>query len=224
MHVMADAAPYSFDWSASPATKSLAKIKRKTAEGWQTTTPKGAEDIGTKYATPGTVEGLPSPEGSEGPDGSPGPENPNVAPSVHMEDNPNVNAPPSTPGGPVVNPNTGTPAFTPKTPEQRAGDIERNWLAQGGSLATLHQSQAAQGMRPRIDARAVASPRDGASPSDAIRGSWGWGTPQPGVSPGNSIWSAMTNQFNNAKQAVQARLNPQPSVANVTPDPVSPSS
>lgn len=214
---MAEPAPYSFDWSASPATKSLAKVKRKP-DGFRATSPEEVANIGTRYATPGTNQ-----DSEDWAGGSM--ENPNVSPVGSPEENPNVTAPSEQPmSGPVTNPNTGTPVFTPQTPDQRASSMQQNWLAQGGSLATLHSAQAAQGIRPRIDARAIASPRDGASPSDAIRAGWGWPGGSSTVSPGNAIWSAMTNNFNNAKQAVQARLNPKPSTVAVSPTPVSPSS
>lgn len=73
--------------------------------------------------------------------------------------------------GRVMNPNTGAPAAM--TPEDLAASAQRNWMAQGGSLASMHRAAVASGVRPPIDARATSSPQNIGSPSsNAIQAVW----------------------------------------------------
>lgn len=110
------------------------------------------------------------------------------------------------PGGPVVNPNTGNTA---------AQQAEQNWMDRGGSVATMHRAQVAQGRRPAIDARATPAWQDaGQSASDQIRSGFGSGPGQEGHNPfpasdfgnaGSAVWAAMTDKFNQLNQS-KARL------------------
>lgn len=51
------------------------------------------------------------------------------------------------------------------------------WQAQGGSRRTFNRANAARGIRPRIDGRAVSDPRRSTASED-IRQRWGWNTPR----------------------------------------------
>jgi hypothetical protein len=172
---MADDPTYSFSWSNPPAVKSLAKVKRKP-ETWETTSPSEVAAIGSKYATPGTTTDSEDWSGGTTP-------NPNLAPVPIPEANPNITTPPAANfGAPVMNPNTGAPAA--QTPESRAASAQANWMAQGGSLASMHRAEVASGIRPQIDARATSSPQNsGSAASNAIQAGWGWPTGGPTSPP-----------------------------------------
>lgn len=171
---MADDSPYSFSWSKPPAVKSLAKVKRNKPEAWQTTSPEEVNAIGTKYAPPGTSTDSEDWSGGSTP-------NPNVVPAPMPEANPNLAASAPAPmNGPVMNPNTGAPAA--QTPEDRAAAAQRNWMTQGGSLASMHRAEVASGIRPQIDARATPSPQNaGSQASAAIQQGWGWQRPTAAI-------------------------------------------
>lgn len=102
-------------------------------------------------------------------------------------------APGPAPTGPVINENTGTPAApVRKTPEEIAAADQQDWIAQGGSVATMHRAQTKGGYRPAIDAR-TGQPQQ-PSASDAIRAGWGWPATKFG-NQGGAIWADMTKDF-----------------------------
>lgn len=111
-------------------------------------------------------------------------------------------------GGPVVNPNTGNPA----------AQAEQNWMDRGGSLATMHRAQVAQGRRPAIDARATPAWQDaGESASDQIRSGFGSGPGQAGHNAwpasdfgnaGSAVWADMTQKFNQSKAKLRQAIAP----------------
>lgn len=102
---------------------------------------------------------------------------------------------PDVPQGTVINPATGAPAtdFGPSLEE---------WKANGGSEATFHRMQVVNGLRPRVDARSVASPRNSTAGAD-IAGKRGWGIDADKDAQG--INQQMTNEFdqNNAKSQAE---------------------
>jgi hypothetical protein len=111
-------------------------------------------------------------------------------------------------GGPLTNPNAGNPA----------AQAEQNWMDHGGSMATLHRAQVAQGRRPAIDARATPAWQDaGESASDQIRAGFGSGPGQEGHNPwpaedfgnaGSAVWADMTRKFNASKARLQQAIKP----------------
>lgn len=121
-------------------------------------------------------------------------------------------------GGGLVNPNVGNTA---------AQQAEQNWLDRGGSVATMHRAQVAQGRRPFIDARATPSPADaGPSASDEIRSGFGSGPGQEGHSPwpattfgnaGSAVWAEMTQKFNANRAKVRQSIAPITPVNPATP-------
>lgn len=134
---------------------------------------------------------------------------------------------PTTP--PPNNPVTGEPSAM--TPAQQAQNERDLFMARGGSEASMHRAQVAQGRRPAIDGRTVHSP--GERPSEAsmaaVRGFGDKTIPgQDGHTPmsaqtfgnaGSALWAQMGKNFESARDALRASLAPKPSTANVIPTP-----
>lgn len=96
------------------------------------------------------------------------------------------------PGAPVTNPLTGAPTKL------------QNWLNDGGSVATFHQSQVEKGLRAPIDAHATPDPQ-GSTASAEIRASHGWGATNEGDAV--TIGKQMTQEFNANHAKSQAAWN-----------------
>lgn len=170
--------------------------------GWTSTSPRGVAAIAQKYGDPMTrwlasppVQNPNLPDTTaDGVDTSPDAVTP-TAPAGTATPPTETPAPDASPA-PLP-----TPAFNPNVGNR----VEQNWMDRGGSLATLHQAQVANGVRPVIDARATRSPADFASgPSADIRRGWGWPDTAMGDT-GTQIWDNMTKQFDNSEAATQAK-------------------
>lgn len=100
-------------------------------------------------------------------------------------------------GGPgsVVNPSTGAPI-----PNANPSALA-NWLDKGGSAATFHRAQVAQGIRAPIDAHSAPDPQ-GSTAGSEIRASHGWGATNEGDAV--SIAKQMTGEFNQNNAKSQA--------------------
>lgn len=112
-------------------------------------------------------------------------------PSVGREDTAELNGG-GGPGAPVTNPHTGAPASNPSLDA---------WLANGGTLATFHRAQVAEGLRAPIDAHATPSVRNSTASAD-LRSKMGFGASTQADS--TAISGQMTQEFDQNHTAGQA--------------------
>lgn len=96
------------------------------------------------------------------------------------------------PGAPITNPHSGASA---------ADRDLQNWLSSGGSVATFHRQQVAEGLRAPIDAHATPSAMNSTASAD-LRNQMGFGaSPQ---ADSTAISGQMTQEFNQNHAAGQA--------------------
>lgn len=188
--------------------------------GYQTTGVRGLASIRNRYAGGTSASVIPAGQQFAFGDADQPYQNPNVTTPVaapnpmfagDMETQsalgvpPVPGAPPVTqtfpsgrPDGPQnVHPITGGPIGQDdgeKTPEQRAADERRRWLADGGSIATMHRAEAASGLRPRIDARGNPAALNSNAAAE-VRAGWGWDPSVTTGSQGAPIAAQMTQNF-----------------------------